>query len=79
MRHVVFCGRFARAVRMIIERRRKMVGKQLKATGAWCVALSAAMVVFASSAWAESEVVDGVTWYYSVRANEASIISGDVK
>ena len=37
------------------------------------------MAAMSVSAWAESKVVGGVTWYYSVTANAASIISGGIE
>ena len=40
------------------------------------LAVVIAVTTMSISVWAESKVVGGVTWYYSVAANAASIISG---
>ena len=61
-----------------VEGAKKMFGKQLKALSSWYVVLSVAMANLVASARAESEVVDGVTWYYTVSANKATITSGSV-
>lgn len=55
-----------------------MIGKQMKVQSAWRVVLSIAMTALAAIARAESQVVDGVTWCYSISAGKVTIVSGSI-
>ena len=55
-----------------------MIGKQMKVQSAWRVVLSIAMTALAAIARAESQVVDGVTWCYSISAGKVTIVAGSI-
>lgn len=56
-----------------------MMKKLMSVQSVWCTILSVAVLTLTFPVWAKSEVVDGVTWYYSVLNGKATITSGGVK